>query len=337
MVGLQVKIVQVSHPMPDQITLRRKVYDVLETTEKRSKLSSVIDIGLVVLIVVNILSVVLESVESMNSRFGALFEYIEIFSVAVFTIEYLMRLWVCPEDPIEGADKNPRLKHMRSPMAVIDILAILPFYLTYLFAIDLRFLRVLRLLRILKLTRYSSAMTMLLDVFKEEASAFFAGFFILMVLLILAASGAYLAEHQIQPEKFGSIPAAMWWSMATLTTVGYGDVTPVTVAGKIFGACVTIVGIGMAALPAGILANGLATQLNRKREVMAEQFRMALQDGNIDDQEADVIEELRKDLGVSVNVANGILETVQKNKVKTKLHFCPNCGESLSQYVKETV
>jgi voltage-gated potassium channel len=97
------------------------------------------------------------------------------------------------------------------------------------------------------------------------------------------------------------------------------------------------VGIGMAALPAGILANGLATQLNRKREVMAEQFRMALQDGNIDDHEADAIEELRKDLGVSVNVANGILETVQKNKVKTKLHFCPNCGESLSQYVKETV
>ena len=161
--------------MSDQMTLRRTVYEVLETTEKRSKLSSIIDIGLVVLIVVNIMSVVLESVESMNSRFGILFEYIEIFSVAVFTIEYLMRLWVCPEDPIEGADKNPRLKHMRSPMAVIDILAILPFYLTYMFAIDLRFLRVLRLLRILKLTRYSSAMTMLLDVFKEEASAFFAG------------------------------------------------------------------------------------------------------------------------------------------------------------------
>ena len=89
--------------MSDQMTLRRKVYEVLETTEKRSKLSSIIDIGLVVLIVVNIMSVVLESVESMNSRFGILFEYIEIFSVAVFTIEYLMRLWVCPEDPIEGA------------------------------------------------------------------------------------------------------------------------------------------------------------------------------------------------------------------------------------------
>ena len=153
--------------MSDQNTLRYKIYDVLESTENRSGLSSFIDIALVVLIVVNILSVVLESVESMNIRFGALFEYIEIFSVAVFTVEYMVRLWVCPEDPIEGADPNPRLKHMRSPMAVIDILAILPFYLTYLFTIDLRFLRVLRLLRILKLTRYSSAMTMLLDVFKE--------------------------------------------------------------------------------------------------------------------------------------------------------------------------
>mgnify|MGYP001181695156 FL=1 len=320
--------------MSDQNTLRRKIYDVLEATENRTGLSSFIDIALVVLIVVNILSVVLESVESMNVRFGALFEYIEIFSVAVFTLEYMVRLWVCPEDPIEGADPNPRLKHMRSPMAVIDILAILPFYLTYLFAIDLRFLRVLRLLRILKLTRYSSAMTMLLDVFKEEASAFFAGFFILMVLLILAASGAYLAEHQVQPVKFGSIPAAMWWSMATLTTVGYGDVTPVTVAGKVFGACVTIVGIGMAALPAGILANGLATQLNRKREVMAEEFRVALQDGKLDEHEKGAIEELRRDLGISVNVANTILESVQKNKSKGELHYCPHCGESLAEYAK---
>ena len=322
--------------MSDQNTLRRKIYDVLEATENRTGLSSFIDIALVVLIVVNILSVVLESVESMNVRFGALFEYIEIFSVAVFTLEYMVRLWVCPEDPIEGADPNPRLKHMRSPMAVIDILAILPFYLTYLFAIDLRFLRVLRLLRILKLTRYSSAMTMLLDVFKEEASAFFAGFFILMVLLILAASGAYLAEHQVQPVKFGSIPAAMWWSMATLTTVGYGDVTPVTVAGKVFGACVTIVGIGMAALPAGILANGLATQLNRKREVMAEEFRVALQDGKLDEREKGAIEELRRDLGVSVNVANTILESVQKNKSKGEMHYCPHCGKSLAEYA-ETV
>ena len=318
--------------MSEQPTLRRKLYNLLESTEDRSGLSAFIDIALVILIVINILSVVLESVESMSNRFGVVFEYIEVMSVAVFTIEYLVRLWVCPEDPIEGANPNPRLKHMRSPMSVIDILAILPFYLTYLFAIDLRFLRVLRLLRILKLTRYSSAMTMLLDVFREEASAFFAGFFILMVLLILAASGAYLAEHEVQPEKFGSIPAAMWWSMATLTTVGYGDVTPVTVAGKIFGACVTIVGIGMAALPAGILANGLATQLNRKREVMADQFRAALEDDNIDEQEADAIEELRKDLGISVNVANTILESVQKNKTKSQLLYCPHCGGSLAEF-----
>lgn len=312
--------------------IRRKVYEVLETAEKGNRLSYIIDVVLVVLIVVNVICVVLESVVSVNQRYGSIFEFIEIISVSVFTVEYVLRLWACPEDPKNATHKSPHLNHILSPMVIIDLLAVLPFYLTYLFAIDLRFLRVLRLLRILKLTRYSSAMTMLLDVFKEEASALFAGFFILMVLLILAASGAYLAEQDIQPNKFGSIPAAMWWSMATLTTVGYGDVTPVTVAGKIFGACVTVVGIGMAALPAGILANGLATQLNRKRTVMTEKFHIALEDGAI---EADAIEDLRKELGLSQKVAHSILEAAQKDKGKAQLHYCPHCGETLNQFAKE--
>ena len=319
----------------DQKTFRRKVYEVLETAEKGNRLSLIVDAALVILIVINIISVVLESVGSINARFGWLFENIEIVSVIVFTIEYILRLWVAPEDPEDSSHKIPRLNHAFSPMAIIDLLAILPFYLTYLFAIDLRFLRVLRLLRILKLTRYSSAMTMLLDVFREEASAFFAGFFILMVLLILAASGAYLAEQDVQPDKFGSIPAAMWWSMATLTTVGYGDVTPVTAAGKIFGACVTVVGIGMAALPAAILANGLAVQLNRKRELMTDKFRIALEDGHIDDDEEDAIEDLRKELGLSHSVAHSTRETAQKTKDKADIHFCPHCGGSLDEFSKD--
>ena len=317
-----------------QTTFRRKVYEVLETSEKSNRLSLIVDTALVILIVINIISVVLESVGSINTRFGWLFENIEIISVMVFTIEYILRLWVAPENPEDSSHKSPRIKHALSPIAIIDLLAILPFYLTYLFAIDLRFLRVLRLLRILKLTRYSSAMTMLLDVFREEATAFFAGFFILMVLLILAASGAYLAEQDVQPDKFGSIPAAMWWSMATLTTVGYGDVTPITAAGKVFGACVTVVGIGMAALPAAILANGLAVQLNRKRELMNDKFRMALEDGQIDSDEEEAIEDLRKELGLSHSVANSIRETAQKTKDKADIHHCPHCGGSLDEFIK---
>ena len=308
-------------------TLRKKVYDVLETSEHANRLSLCVDSVLVVLIVVNVITVVLESVSSINEQYHWLFARIEWVSIFVFSVEYLIRLWVSPEHEKYQSHPMPRLRYMCSPLAIIDFLAVLPFYLGYFFAIDLRFLRVLRLLRILKLTRYSAAMVMLLDVFKEESSSFFAGLFILTVLLILAASGAYLAEHNIQPDKFGSIPAAMWWSMATLTTVGYGDVTPVTVAGKIFGACVTVVGIGMAALPAAILANGLASQLNRKRALMTERFQAALEDGYINDAEEIDIEALRKELGLSVNVADSIRERVERKRQRASSNFCPHCGE----------
>ena len=142
----------------------------------------------------------------------------------------------------------------------------------FFMSIDLRFLRVIRLLRIFKLTRYSGAMNLVLSVFKEEASAFFAAFFVLLMLLILASSGIYLLEHEVQPDNFGTIPDAMWWAMATLTTVGYGDVVPITPIGKLFGGFITIIGMGMVALPAGILASGFADQVHRRRTEYTEQI-----------------------------------------------------------------
>ena len=170
---------------------------------------------------------------------------------------------------------------------------------------------------------------MLMDVFRQEASAFFAGFFILIVLLILASSGAYLVEQTAQPEKFGSIPDAMWWATATLTTVGYGDVTPITPAGKFFGACVTIIGIGMAALPAGILASGLADQLRRKRQALSEQYRQALEDGEIDAEEEQQLTELRTRLGLSKLLAAEVLNDVRSGDQKGSKNYCSKCGEYL--------
>ncbi len=157
-----------------------------------------------------LVAVILETVDSLEARFGTLFWVIEVVSVAVFTLEYAARVWASVEDDRFKYEKRPRLSYMLSPMALIDLLAIAPFYLGFFVSMDLRFLRVLRLLRILKLTRYSSAMAMLLEVLREESNAFFAGFFILSVLMVLASSGAYLAEHEAQPDKFGSIPEAMW-------------------------------------------------------------------------------------------------------------------------------
>ena len=150
------------------------------------------------------------------------------------------------------------------------------------------------------------------------------------MLLILTASGAYLVEQEAQPDKFGSIPEAMWWATATLTTVGYGDVTPITPLGKIFGACVTIIGIGMAALPAGILASGLADQLRRKRQQLSEQYRRALEDGTIDAHEEKELEDFRKTLGLSRVLAQEILENVTQHKGQGELRHCPYCGGDLS-------
>ena len=309
--------------------LQKLIHEKLDPSDRTDRVGRYLDLFLITLIAINVAAVVLETVSSINARFHTAFWVIEVISVAVFSVEYIARVWASPEHP-EFQDKaHPRLAYMLSPLALIDLLAILPFYLGFIVDMDLRFLRVLRLLRILKLTRYSSAMSMLLDVFREEANAFFAGFFILIVLLVLAASGAYLAEHEVQPDKFGSIPAAMWWAMATLTTVGYGDVTPITPAGQIFGSLVGVVGIGIAALPAGILASGMADLLRRRRAELTKQLRVALEDGVIDADEEEELEQIRRDLGLSKRVAEEIRDDVQRSRKHAGLGQCPHCGRNL--------
>jgi voltage-gated potassium channel len=148
------------------------------------------------------------------------------------------------------------------------------------FSVDLRFLRALRLVRVFKLTRYSSSMTLLLKVLRDEAQSFGAAFFILIIVLIFASSGIYLFEHEVQPESFGNIPQAVWWSVSTLATVGYGDVIPFTVGGKIFGIVIMIIGIGIVALPAGILASAFSEQMRLRRVEYEELAQEILEDSS---------------------------------------------------------
>ncbi|HBQ36311.1 MAG TPA: Ion transport protein [Rhodobacteraceae bacterium] len=308
--------------------LRLDIYHILERSNQMHRFGRVIEICLITLIAINILAVTLETVDSIQQKYTAFFAILEQFSILVFSIEYLLRVWVNVEDPRYKNRKYPRLAYIFSPMALIDLLAVLPFYLTLFFALDLRVLRVLRLLRVFKLTRYSSAMAMILGVFREEASTFFAAFFILLVLLILAASGAYMVEHSAQPDEFGSIPQAMWWAIVTLTTVGYGDVIPITAAGKVFGAFVTVIGVGIAALPAGILASGLAEQLRERRNSLRNEFRRALDDGVIDATEEEELENMRKQLGLSKRML-GIIKEEIKTEAKQRVTIeCPKCGHS---------
>lgn len=240
--------------------LRARLYHILEQRDGTSPFGPYVDGVLVVLIVLNVIAVILESVPHLAAAHGVWFQLFDYVSVMIFTIEYAARVWVVVEDPHETPHGpfGSRWRYMLTPMAIVDLLAILPFYLAFLVDIDLRFLRVFRVLRLLKLSRYSPALATVAKVFGAQRRALLAALMIMMTLLVFSGSVACLLEHKVQPEKFGSIPDSMWWAMATRTTVGCGDVTPMTPAGKVFGGLLMIMGIAMYALPTGILASGFA-------------------------------------------------------------------------------
>lgn len=311
--------------------LRRRVHEVLEVARPGDTTSLVVDYVLIVLVATNVAAVVFASVQSLYGAYRGLFQGFEAFSVAIFTLEYGLRVWAASE-PALAAGNSPwrgRTRYVLSPMAVADLLAIMPFYLSALFALDLRFLRVLRLARIFKLTRYSGAMNTVLQALASERRAIGAALFILLVVMIFAASGIYLVEHRAQPEAFGSIPAAMWWAVAALTTVGYGDVTPVTVIGKIFASLITIGGIGMVALPTGVLASAFSEVHQRNRRRLELEADNALADGVFSDDDARAYSSLAEKLGVAPEVAQEIVAAAWREGADTGHDACPHCGKAL--------
>lgn len=307
-------------------SLRRRVYVLLEHPGSGPRLAQVLDFALILLIIANVIAVALETVPQIYAAHRASFRTFDLISVAIFSVEYLLRVWASAEREPKLPPWRARLRYMRSPMALIDLGAVLPFFIGLIFPSDLQMLRILRLFRIYKLTRYSPALSVLISVIREEAGALLAAFSILTILLVFAATGAYIVEYEAQPSEFGSIPAAMWWALVTLTTVGYGDVTPITPLGKIFGGFITVLGVGMAALPAGIIASGLADHLHRRRDHLRNQFRLALEDGKIDLEEGRQIERLRRELGISRDIAHAILSEVRLRQVPHREGHCPACG-----------
>jgi len=281
--------------------MRTRIYNILEMTDPQDFLSRAFSLFIVTLISLNVLCIVLESIPELDLLYRTQFFAIEIVSTVIFALEYSLRLWSCVESETENkAPLKSRIKYALSPLAIVDLLAFLPSILQVIFpGIDLRFLRVLRLLRVFKLTRYFTSFELLLNVLHEERKNLAGIFFLLLVILTLAASALYLVERDMQPDKFGSIPQAMWWAIAALTTVGYGDVYPLSPAGKVLGSLVTIVGIGMVALPSGILASAFSEQMRRKRESLQLAIDDALIDGTIDETEKKAIKELGDSIGLS--------------------------------------
>ena len=317
--------------------LRHFVYNVLQNDEHDTRFSRYVDYFLIFLIMTNVAAVIAESVDQWYYPYQSYFTWFENFSIVVFSIEYLLRLWSVAEAKPDDTTWRQRWDWLKSPSALIDLVAIAPAFLNFFVSIDLRFLRILRLFRILKLTRYFASMRILLVVISKEKGSFQAVIFILIIMIVTASSGIYLVENHAQPDVFESIPKAMWWAVVTLTTVGYGDVIPITTAGKILGAIITILGVGLAALPAGILATGLANELNQRREGLEQHFRELLVDGDFNlVQNQSMVEKIRRELGLDREQAQNIVlqvlreqELERREKEVNKKNFCPHCGEPL--------
>lgn len=246
--------------------LRKHLYKLLNL--ELGTYSQIVDYSLLFLILLNCISIILQSVPSINAAYAAQFQQFEFFSVLIFSVEYVARLWIAVENPAYSAPIAGRFRFICSWGALIDLLAILPFYLSFI-AIDLRFIRVFRLLRILrllKIARYLNALDMISLVVKRRKEHLLITVLLVMFMLVISSTIIYFIESPVQPARFSSIPETMWWGVATLTTIGYGDMYPITPIGKVIGSIISILGIGLFALPTGILTSGFAEELSAREK-----------------------------------------------------------------------
>lgn len=249
------------------MSVRKRTWEIVEAAKAGDTASRVFDIAILALIFLNVIAVIVGSVQSVQERWRAFLDVFEIVSVLIFTVEYVARLWSCTVDPEYSGRIRGRLRLALRAMSIIDLLAILPFYLPFL-GIDLRSLRVLRLLRILrvaKVGRYYSSLNLIKHVFQSKKEELVLTSALMGLLLVVSSSVLYYCENAVQPDAFSSIPATMWWAVATLTTVGYGDMYPVTLMGKFCASIIAILGIGMFALPTGILGAGFVEAIQKKK------------------------------------------------------------------------
>lgn len=259
----------VSHPLTSRYQkLKITTHQLLEANNTNLRYARVFHTFMLSLISLNVLAVILETVDSLVDDYSDLFTYFEYFSVTCFSIEYLLRIWCCNINKKYSGRLIGRLKFVLTPMALVDLLSIAPFYLPMITDLDLRFLRAIRLSRIFrlfKIGRYSNAYTLIKHVIILKKEYLVITIIFGSTLLIVASSLMYFIEHDAQPQVFSSIPATMWWGIITLTTVGYGDTFPITPLGKFLSGLLALLGIGLFALPAGILASGFSEEIQKQK------------------------------------------------------------------------
>ena len=304
-------------------TLRQKVYALVNETPDSGKLHEIFEFFIVLWILISVASVILESVDSINYYFHVEFIIIDTIAVAIFSTEFLMRIYSCTEDPKYQHWLAGRINFSRQFSSLIDIVAIAPFFLESLLdhLFDLRFLRVFRLMRLFKLGRHSAATKSLFYVIQREWPVMKAAIFIMLMLVMLAACLGYLFEHEAQPDKFENIPQSIYWAVITLASVGYGDISPVTPAGRTITIILALLGIGIFAIPAAILASAFSDQLRIERETMKQELYEMLGDGKISAEERIIIDAEAKRLHLSKAEVDRLLE---KAKIELGLMTHPD-------------
>ena len=297
-------------------TFRQKIHALVFPSEYGGELHHMFDTFIVIWVIISVLAVIFESVHSIHYLLNLEFLILDAIAVSIFTIEYCLRLYCCVEEPGYQKAVAGRLKLAKSTSSIIDLLAIAPFFLEvflhHLF--DLRFMRVFRLLRLLKLTRYTGATQSLSKVVVREWPVMAASAFIMLLLVVMTASLGYLFEHEAQPEKFENIPQSIYWAVITLASVGYGDISPVTPAGRAMTIVLALIGIGIFAIPAALLSSAFSDQLKMDREALVNKLYEMLSDGNIDAEEAEYIKHEAKRLHLSDDEIRVMMEKAKRER-----------------------
>lgn len=243
--------------------VKKRAQELIDIAADGDFVSKCVDIFIIVLIIINVVIVIADTF-NVPDELRTIMNITETISVIFFTIEYIVRIWVADITFSEFSPINARLKYIFSMQAIIDLLALLPFYLPFVFPVNLvvlRVFRVFRLLRLFKVNRYTRALSTIGAVFKQKASQLISSMLVVALLMIIASVLMYNVEHDVQPEVFDNALSGLWWAIATLTTVGYGDIYPVTAMGKVLSSIIALLGIGLVAVPTGIITAGFSEQI----------------------------------------------------------------------------
>ncbi|MEI7783313.1 MAG: ion transporter [Betaproteobacteria bacterium] len=297
-------------------TFRQRLHALVFPSEFGGRMHRYFDTFIAGWVMISVLSVILESVYSVNYLLHMELIVLDAIAVAIFTMEYCARLYCCVEEKNFESPVLGRLRQAKTPSMLIDLMAILPFFLEAMLhhLIDLRFLRIFRLMRLLKLTRYTGATTTLAKVIAREWPVMAAAAFIMLLLVVLTASLGYLFEHEAQPDKFENIPQSIYWAVITLASVGYGDISPVTPAGRAVTIVLALIGIGIFAIPAALLSSAFSDQLHKERDALKQELFEMLADGKISDEEAEIINREAKRLHLSAEDVEVLIEQARRER-----------------------